>query len=375
MPQGKGRYHTIRLYLDMFSQHLWGFKYRSAGTGRTTTSALGHIFQGFAPSETFMTNGGKHFDCEEVRKFCTKWGTKTHVVAAYSPWVNGLVKGANKLLLHILKRLCSPKLGEDKYDAMNAKDLPRSWPNHLDKAICLLNWRLLPALDYSPKELLLGLVVNTPKTNIAKASSVLRMEDVDLQMAYAGQQRLDGYAAAVKHAMRWKATFDKRVLAQSKHEVVFKPGDLVQIYRNNLDYTFKTDRKLLPKWSTPRKVVNRDVNSYTLATLDNSLIPGSFSARRLQRFWPKAGTKLAVDQALVEARESALIAPKQIEDAERVRQERFEVEHNSEAKWEDIDEGKILQQQMVLGGADAATAEGSTWSIGNTPGLGLTTEH
>ncbi|KAG6839111.1 hypothetical protein C0991_005716 [Blastosporella zonata] len=307
MPLGKGGYHTIGLYLDTYLQHAWAFKYRTSGSGKTTVSALGNIFQGFAPSETFMADSGKHFDCDKVREFCAKWGTKTHMVAAYLPWVNGLVEGANKLLLHILKWLCSPNLGEDNYEAMKAEDLPKTWPDHLDEAIKLLNWRLLPSLDYSPKELLLGLVVNTPKTDIAHASSVLRADDVNLQLAYAGQQRLDGYAATVHHAIKRKATFDKRVLAETKNKVVFKAGNLVQVYRSDLDYTFKTEKKLLPKWLIPRRVVARNVNSYTLATLDNTILAGSYSARQLRRFWPRGGTKLAVEQAEVEEREATLV--------------------------------------------------------------------
>ncbi|KAG6851444.1 hypothetical protein C0991_009109 [Blastosporella zonata] len=221
---------------------------------------------------------------------------------------------------------------------MKAEDLPKTWPDHLDEAIKLLNWRLLPSLDYSPKELLLGLVVNTPKTDIAHASSVLRADDVDLQLAYAGQQRLDGYAAAVHHAIKRKATFDKRVLAETKNEVVFKAGDLVQVYRSDLDYTFKTEKKLLPKWSIPRRVVARNVNSYTLATLDNTILAGSYSARRLRRFWPRGGTKLAVEQAKVKEREATLVNPKRLEDAMQVEEERTKAKltESNNDDWEDV---------------------------------------
>lgn len=61
------------------------------------------------------------------------------MVAAYSPWVNGLVEGANKLLLHIMKQLCSPDLGEDAYKKMSVADIPKSWLAHFDKAMRLLN--------------------------------------------------------------------------------------------------------------------------------------------------------------------------------------------------------------------------------------------
>ncbi|THU79221.1 hypothetical protein K435DRAFT_557629, partial [Dendrothele bispora CBS 962.96] len=81
--------------------------------------------------------------------------------------------------------------------------------------------------------------------------------DVDIQMAYAEQQRLDGYDAIVRHAVKRKQVFDKRVLKRHPGEVMFKKGQLVQIYRSDLDYTFRTERKLIPKWSPPRRVVER----------------------------------------------------------------------------------------------------------------------
>jgi hypothetical protein len=256
----------------------------------------------FAPWETFMSDGGKHFDNKEVRELCEEWGTKTHVVPAYSPWVNGLVEGTNKLFLHILKRLCAPDLDNEEVERLSKDNLPKNWPDHFENTIKILNWRLLPALKFSPKELMLGLVVNTKPTDTNISTSPTTESDTALQMAYVAQQRLDGYAEAVGHALRRKATFDKRVLARKPGEVVFSKGHLVQIYRSDLDYTFKTERKLLPKWSTPQRVVSRHLNSYTLESLNGEPLPGSFSARRLRRFLPKEGTRLADEQKLIEER-------------------------------------------------------------------------
>ena len=96
MPPGKGGYHTVGLYLDTFSQHVWGYKFKTAGTGKTTIKSLDDIYGGFAPAEVFMTDGGKHFKNNEVKQYCEKWGGRHHIVAAYSPWINGLVEGTNK---------------------------------------------------------------------------------------------------------------------------------------------------------------------------------------------------------------------------------------------------------------------------------------
>ena len=247
MPIGKGGYHTLGLFLDTFSQHLWVTRFKTAGTAKTTVDSLTGIFNNFTAAETFMTDGGKHFDNTAVKDFCAKWSCKHHVVAAYSPWINGLVEGTNKLLLHVLKRLCAPNLGEDEYNAITWEKLPRTWTDHLDDAVRALNNRLLPALKHTLKELLLGLVVDTKPTPLADSLVPTTALQTAIHMAYVAQQRLDGYDEAIRHALKRKATFDKRVLRQHPGEVIFKKGQLVQVYRNDLDYTFKTERKLMPK--------------------------------------------------------------------------------------------------------------------------------
>lgn len=354
MPNGKGGYHTIGLYLDTYSQHVWAFKHKTAGTAKTTVEALSRIFQDFAPAETFMTDGGKHFDNKDVQEMCNKWGTSTHIVPAYSPWINGLVEGTNKILLHVLKRLCAPDL-ESEDDALKKEDTPRNWPEHLDEAIRMINTRLLPAFNFSPKELLLGLVVNTPTTNPTIASEPTTNEDVATQMAYVAQQRLDGYAEMVAHAIKRKAVFDKRVLSRKPGEVIFHTGQLVQIYRNDLDYTFKTDRKLLPKWSPPQRVTNRNLNSYTLERLDGTPIAGQFSARRLREFIPKEGTKLAEEQAEVEQRwEESQLVSGDLEDANDKARDNPPIDEEPEEDVELRHEGV----GEIQGDEDVATQEG-----------------
>ena len=123
-------------------------------------------------------------------------------------------------------------------------------------AVRCINNRILPNLKYSPNELLLGLVINTNTTPPAEISASPTPEEVDMQMAYVDQHRFDGYLQIVEHAQRHKAAFDKWVLSHPPREVIFKAGDLVQVYRSDLDFTFSLDRKLLPKFSAPRRVIN-----------------------------------------------------------------------------------------------------------------------
>ncbi|KIK41126.1 hypothetical protein CY34DRAFT_85979 [Suillus luteus UH-Slu-Lm8-n1] len=123
-------------------------------------------------------------------------------------------------------------------------------------------------------------------------------------MAYVAQQQLDGYDATVQHAIRRKATFDKRVLARSPREVIFEKGQLIQFFHSNLHNTLEARRKLLPKWSGPHRIRERLRNSYHLETLEGEEMPGEFHARRLRAFIPRNGTRLAEEQKEREARKS-----------------------------------------------------------------------
>ena len=118
-------------------------------------------------------------------------------MAAYSPWINGLVEGTNKILLYMLARLCAPKVGEDRWQAMNWTNLWKEWPDHFNEAIQTLNWQILPALKFSPKELLLSLIINTTPTPLKVSSSMPIPQDFNTHIAYAAQQQLNGYSEAI----------------------------------------------------------------------------------------------------------------------------------------------------------------------------------
>jgi hypothetical protein len=269
----------------------------------TTVAALRNIGNTYIDPETFMVDGGSHFNNNTVREFCNKRGIKLHIVAKYSAWVNGLVEGTNKILLGILKRLCAPDLGEDEYALMtDFTHLPKNWPDHLEEGVRQLNKRILRSFKFSPNELAFSLVVNTNRTDSDIAATQPSTEEVDIHMAYAEQQNLDGYAQMVLHANRRKAVFDKRVLKTHPKEVIFKRGNLVQVHRTDLNLTHSTTRKLTPRWSPPFRITKRIRNAYKIETLNGSQAQGEYSARRLRRFHPRDGTQLAADQEIYMAK-------------------------------------------------------------------------
>jgi hypothetical protein len=299
MPTGKGGFTKIGLFADVFSQRLWAFKSKSAA-GKNTVDSLRRIVQMFTRPGTFMADGGSHFDCGEVRDYCNTVGTKLHIVAAYSPWLNGLLEGSNGILLNALKRLCAPGLGEDDYTDVQAKDIPKNWPDHLDAAVKNLSDRVLPALKYSPNELLLGLPINSRDMDNPEEIRPPTDIDIAVHLAFIEQQRLDGYSAIVDHAAKRKARFDTKLLKHAPGEVTFKVGDLVQTHATQWVRTFAAIKKLIPMWSAPCRIVTRQRNSYTLETLDGDPIDGVFNARRLRAFIPRDGTKLAFNELVRE---------------------------------------------------------------------------
>ena len=299
MPVGKGGFWKIGLFADVYSQRLFAFKSKAAA-GKNTVDSLRRISQTFTAPETFMADGGKHFDCAEVKDYCKTIGCKLHIVAAYSPWINGLLEGSNGILLNALKRLCAPGLGEDDYAAMQVKDIPNNWPDHLDTAIKHLSDRILPALKYSPNELLLGLPVNSRRMDNPEVIELPSADEVAAHLALVEQQRLDGYSAIVEHAAKRKTKFDAKLLQRAPREVIFKVGDLVQTHASQWVRTFAAIKKLTPMWSPPCRIVARKLNSYTLETLDGEPMDGLYNARRLRMFEPREGTKLVFDELVRE---------------------------------------------------------------------------
>jgi hypothetical protein len=92
-------------------------------------------------------------------------------IEQYSPRVNGLVEGTNRILLGTLKRLCVPDLGEEGWRKIEKwEHLPANWPDHIDNATFLLNNRILRALNHTPNELFFGIVINPTETGVEAAS-------------------------------------------------------------------------------------------------------------------------------------------------------------------------------------------------------------
>lgn len=193
MPNGKGGFTKIGLYADVFSQKLWAYKSKTM-KGKDTVNSLQHISQAFVAPTTFMADEGPYFNCHEVKDFCESIRTHLHIVASYSPWINGngLLEQSDRILLDALKYLCAPDLGEDDFEKMATKDILKSWPDHLETTIKNLSDHILPSLKFSPNKLLLGVPTTIPPA--ANPEDILppTKSDILLHLMIAEQQHLDG---------------------------------------------------------------------------------------------------------------------------------------------------------------------------------------
>lgn len=221
---------------------------------------------------------------------------------------------------------------------MKPEDITAAWPQHFDTAIRQLNKHIIPAFRFSPKELLLGIVVNTAHTPLDTATAELQTSNVDVQLAYVDQQRLDATDLAALHAAKHKAMFDQRVARSALGVVTFESGQLVQVHDNSLNTTLSTTCKLPPRWSAPRRIVDQVGNSYRLTTLEGFPINGLLHARRLRQFIPRGGTALAeLEELKDEERNPDAYS---IEGQEEQGEETMDRESNGTLESEDEEDGR-----------------------------------
>jgi hypothetical protein len=105
-PIGSGGFHKLALEMATYPQRLWAKLLISAASGKTTVTHLRKLWTDFQAPETYMCDNGLEFDNWQLCKLCEEFSVELHFVAAYSPWVNGLVEGTNA---KILGRLTSGK--------------------------------------------------------------------------------------------------------------------------------------------------------------------------------------------------------------------------------------------------------------------------
>src|SRR6266481_9292343 len=176
-----------------------------------------------------MTDSSSHFDNKDVNTFCSAHGIEHITTPVYALWTNGLIENTNKILLGRLKRMCAPDTEDMEANDTNMETTPAHWTDHVEEAIRSMNDRILPALGFTPRELLWGRWEATGGWTKGKAAMETTELDVSHHFLFLDSLRSQGYTEALAEAARRKAQFDNRV-----HPVELKVGDLVQVYDSRL---------------------------------------------------------------------------------------------------------------------------------------------
>ena len=168
--------------------------------------------------------------------------------------------------------MCTLNLDETEETGTGPGPTLEKWPDHLEEAIRAMNDRILPAVGLTPRELLWGRR-ETAQERKDEETTARTETDIEHHLILADLLRSQGYTDTLTEAANRKRWFDGKV-----RPVTFVTGDLVQVYNLKLDMTFESRAKLLPQWSSPRKVTEKHLNSYTLCTQDSRELPGTFHA-------------------------------------------------------------------------------------------------
>lgn len=113
LPPGKSGFSKLRLFKDMQTQKLWGFKSKSA-TG----------WQSQAHNPSIHSTRDLHSRHWKPLQLCRglgilqKYWYQTSHSCSLCPRLNGQLQGSNGILLNALKQLCAPGLDEDDYKQM-----------------------------------------------------------------------------------------------------------------------------------------------------------------------------------------------------------------------------------------------------------------
>ena len=150
--------------------------------------------------------------------------------------------------------------------------------------------------------------------------------------------------------MDQKTRFDRRVLESKEEEIIFKNGQLIQVYQNDLAKSIGTECKLTPMWLEPHRVTEHILNSYKLETLDRQLLDREYHARQLREFIPREGTELAAQQKKLEERRIEVNLEREHEDVE-----------NIEESGDNIEPEAVDDQQGRLQNGGGWMEQGDLW--------------
>ncbi|CEH15969.1 FOG: Transposon-encoded proteins with TYA, reverse transcriptase, integrase domains in various combinations [Ceraceosorus bombacis] len=265
LPQS-GKFKKVLVIADYGSRFIWTFLCAHK-RGQDVLHALSHLRDRWTLPAVIITDNGSHFDNADVGDWLQEHHVQHRLSPSYAPWVNGLVERDNGLIVQMLRKLSTERLLD-------------KWPNLIGEVTSDLNHRLVPAIGYSPAQILFGL---TPRSSPLEASDDPGDPDEDnstLHLALLDSIRWDASTALANQQLKQKSRHNLRV-----RQLELKAGDLVLKHESWLRSQWSN--KLHPRWSGPYKVKESFRNSAVIEDLDSGQqVGGRVHLKRLKRFFP-----------------------------------------------------------------------------------------
>lgn len=254
------RFKSDLVIVDYFSRYTWVYKFDGDGTGAKTVKSLRDLFNRFGRPQVLLSDNGRHFNCEEVRSFCSEEGVTFRTTPTYSPNTNGLVERTNGLLLRALERECaSPSLVEPQ---------GRAWPSVLQSVVDRLNDRIVSTTGKRPSELIFAYRRSAPKEATPddellhealsacmdrRLETVVQLAEAESRADNAWQELLRNQGIRKERADAKHAAGLRGSPAATKEEL--KRGDIVMLHASWL--SMQLNHKLQPEWIGPYRIVAR----------------------------------------------------------------------------------------------------------------------
>ena len=219
-----------------------------------------------------------------VQELAGKYGIRAITTSGYNPQANGLVERGHRPFLDGLAKMP----GGNRHWVRNLPVMLWSERTTVSRTrgstpyeICygsscvlpietrILSWNTLP-----------WHTVRTTGDLLAMRAEQLLRRDLDLEEVRARVKRirLESAEAASEYA--------------SAEDRVYGVGDLVLVYNSRFAVDRTADRKLAFRWLGPYRILEQNVSkgTYILEELDGARLRGTYSGRRLKKFYPRTET-------------------------------------------------------------------------------------
>jgi hypothetical protein len=222
----------------------------------------------FDVPKAITVDNGTQFDAETFKEFCDQIGTKIHFASVRHPESNGLVEGANGIIMTGIMKLTFNQ--------------PRGkWPEELIKVVWSHNTTVSRSTGFTSFKLLFGdQAITLEEAKMGSIRTTTSTEDeADYHVAKdtiegAKLQVVENINKYQVETIKWR---DRKVRLKN-----IKPGHLVLWRVANPD----TVGKLQLKWEGPFLVVSSSrPGSYRLKDMDDNDIPRSWNTDKLRRYY------------------------------------------------------------------------------------------